>query len=275
MHFDLIHSIGLAGDPAIPNDDRAGCTGNRAWVIDGATDLGPPGLMGARGGAAWLADQAQAAFAAAADAPVEALFADVGGRLIAGYAAARTREPLGRWELPIAASLAVRVDGDALDCGWLGDCVGLHHHAQGVTRLGPLRDRKDEEAARAASLAQHGLGSIRTIAAPAIEALRASRGRPGIRVLGVVPEVMANVETQRVPCALGDELLLMTDGFSALIDAYGAYDEAGLFAAVRERGLAALAEELRGIERDDAGCTRFARFKRSDDATALWLRIAG
>ena len=34
-------------------------------------------------------------------------------------------------------------------------------------------------------------------------------------------------------------------------------------------------EELRAIEQGDAACTRFPRFKTSDDATALWLRIGG
>ena len=61
----------------------------------------------------------------------------------------------------------------------------------------------------------------------------------------------------------------------ALVDAYGAHDAAGLFAAVRTDGLAALGQELRAIERADAACVRFARFKASDDATALWVRVAG
>ncbi len=50
MYFDLIQTVSLAGDAVIPNDDRGGTAHNRAWVIDGATDLGPPGLVGARGG---------------------------------------------------------------------------------------------------------------------------------------------------------------------------------------------------------------------------------
>ena len=62
MHFDLLQSISLAGDISVPNDDRAGSARGHAWVIDGATDLGPPGLVGAQGGAAWLASVAQAAF---------------------------------------------------------------------------------------------------------------------------------------------------------------------------------------------------------------------
>ena len=49
----------------------------------------------------------------------------------------------------------------------------------------------------------------------------------------------------------------------------------GAVALLSGRGLADLASELRAIEREDAACRRFPRFKRSDDATALWLRVAG
>lgn len=95
-----------------------------------------------------------------------------------------------------------------------------------------------------------------------------------MRVLSVNPEHM-RVATSAAACAPGDELLLMTDGFAALVDSYGAYDAASLMEAVWAHGLAALAAELRGIEQADSACTRYPRFKVSDDATALWLRIGG
>ncbi|WP_337228954.1 hypothetical protein, partial [Proteus faecis] len=72
---------------------------------------------------------------------------------------------------------------------------------------------------------------------------------------------MAQIDSAAVPCAAGDELFLMSDGYAALIDSYPAYDDAALVEAIRARGLAAVAEELRAIEREDAACTRFPRFK--------------
>ncbi|MGK6318650.1 SpoIIE family protein phosphatase [Sphingomonas sp. DT-204] len=274
MHLDLLQALSLAGDPATPNDDRAGIALRHAWVIDGATDLGPPGLVGPQGGAAWLASEAQAAFTVAADGPVEAIFAGVAERLVAAYARDRTREPEGRWELPLASGLAVRLGDGVLECGWLGDCSGLLRRGERVIRLGPVAEDRGKEIAHAARLARHGLGSVKQNA-PILADLRAGRGRPGIRVLGVLPEWMVQVDTVRIPCAPGDDLLLMTDGFAALVDGYAAYDAAGLMAAIAEKDLAALAAELRGIEQADIACARFPRFKVSDDATALWLRIGG
>ncbi|WP_162875660.1 protein phosphatase 2C domain-containing protein [Sphingomonas crusticola] len=274
MHFDLIQSVSLAGSALVPNDDRAGAADTLAWVIDGATDLGPPGLMGARGGAAWLASAAQAYLQAATDAPIERLCTDLAANLEAAYAATRTRDPIGRWELPMASMLAVRLGDSLLESAWLGDCAGLIRSGDRVTRLGPPRQGKDDEAAMASSLAQHGLGNFKRCA-PIVEELRRSRSGPGKRILGVEAETMASVESARIACMAGDELLLMSDGFSALVDAYGLISEAELMAALAEQGLAALAVRLREVEAADAACARFPRFKGSDDATALWLRIGG
>jgi len=274
MHFDLIQSISLAGSSSVPNDDRAGSADTRAWVIDGATDLGPPGLMGARGGAAWLAAEAHAAFLAAADAPLAQLCQNLAADLEARYAAARTREPLGRWELPMASFLAVRLDGGKLECAWLGDCAGLLRSGNRTTRLGPPRQEKDAEAQMAIRLAEHGLGNVKR-SAPILEELRGSRGGPGKRILGVEAETMKRLETASAACQPGDDVLLMSDGFSALIDSYAMFSEAGLMDQLNGGDLADMAVRLRAIETADGACDRFPRFKASDDATALWLRVGG
>ena len=90
------------------------------------------------------------------------------------------------------------------------------------------------------------------------------------------PDKRAAAHAQRkiVKAQRGALLLLASDGFLALAADYGAYDAAGLMAAAKARGLAALGAELRDIENDDASGDKFARFKKSDDATALLLGIA-
>lgn len=274
MHFDLLQSISLAGDLSIPNDDRTGSARAHAWVIDGATDLGPPGLVGAQGGAAWLASVAHAAFTASTAETVSTLYAGVAAQILAAWERDRTRDPEDRWEYPLASSLAVRLGDGEVEIGWLGDCVAFLWSAGTVTRLGPEKEIRNSEAERAASLAEHGLGSPKK-SAPILANLRSTRGRPGMRVLSIDPGHMAQVDMARAACAPGDEILLMTDGYAALIDSYAAYDDSALVEAIRTRGLASVGEELRAIERDDAACTRFPRFKASDDATALWLRIGG
>ena len=274
MHLDLIQSLSLCGDVTTPNDDRAGSSARHAWVIDGATDLSPPGLLGAQGGAAWLAATADAAFAAGPGDDLGATCAQVFATVEARYAAQRQRAPEGAWELPRASFAAVQLVGDLLEVAWAADCAVLRATGDTVAWCTPAPDRARESAQAAALGPGVGATKLRT---PAVLAdRRAARARPGQRVLGVdAGESARAIETERVAIAAGDDLLLMSDGMAALVDSYAAYDAAGLMAAMRSRGLAALGEKLRAIERDDAACTRYPRFKASDDATALWVRVGG
>ena len=66
----------------------------------------------------------------------------------------------------------------------------------------------------------------------------------------------------------------MSDGFSALLDSYAAFTPADFIAHLLHHGLADLALQLRRIEKEDAACLRYPRFKASDDASAIWLRVS-
>lgn len=273
MRFDLLQSISLNGDPLTANDDRAGVGDALAWVIDGATDLGEPGLVGTRGGAAWIAQEASAALAAAGDAGLEAICKGLFARVARRFEAVRTRAPLGDWELPCASFMAARACEGRVDFAWAGDCTALVKRGGVVERVGPLAEGREEEVAHAASLTAHGLG-LKERPAPILASLRSARERPGRRVLSVDLAGVAGLGAGTVPCGYGDELLLMTDGFAALIDQFAAIDADALMAALHVEGLAGLGRRLRQIEAEDADCVRYPRFKTSDDASALWLRCA-
>ncbi|MBP2158780.1 MULTISPECIES: protein phosphatase 2C domain-containing protein [Asticcacaulis] len=266
----MIQSISLNGKPGVPNDDRAGCGDRHAWVIDGATDLGPPGLVGARGGAAWLAATAHQAFQAASG-PLAEICAGVFDTVAVRFEHDRQRDVLADWELPSAALAAVALEGDRLACAFLFDCTVIHRSANGVAYLTPAPDRVSERTEAEALGPGAGAASVRSEAVLADR--RAARERPR-QVLSVdADRARAAVQYAYAAVAPGDDILLMTDGFAALIETYDAYDKDSLIQAMLDGGLAALAGELRGIEHDDAGCLRYPRFKVSDDATAIWLRV--
>jgi len=273
MHFDLIQSLSLCGDLSIPNDDRAGSTARRAWVIDGATDLGPPGLLGEQGGAAWLAATADAAFATADARTLADACTHVCERIEARYTTEARRAPEA-WELPRAAFAAMQiVDGQA-ELAWASDCSVLHRTVGGTAWRTPAPSRA-RESAQAAALGP-GIGAVKLGTEAVLQDRRRARSRTGQRVLSVdAAATLAILSHARFDLAVGDELLLMTDGMVALVDAYQRHDADSLFDAVRTQGLAALGAELRAIEQDDAVCLRYPRFKVSDDATALWLRVGG
>lgn len=271
MHLDLIQTLSLAGKAAVPNDDRVGCAGRHAWVIDGATDLGEPGLMGQRGGAAWLADAAHRGFMAASG-PLASLCEQVFQAVAADYRRDRQREPVAAWELPRASLAAIALEGDRLACGFLGDCTVIHRSALGVAFLTPQPDRRQEQAE--AEALGPGIGADNVRSAHVLADRRAARERPKAVLSVDAEQARAALQCTQAPLAAGDDLLLMSDGFAALIDTYRHYDAATLMARVLESGLLPLAEELRRIEREDATCLRYPRFKASDDASVIWLRVA-
>jgi serine/threonine protein phosphatase PrpC len=271
MHLDFIQSLSIAGDAAKANDDRAGLANAHAWVIDGATDLGDPGLLGNRGGAAWIAGEADRAFAAAGEDTIEAICRSVFATVAARYEETRTRDPEG-WELPSASFLAVRAAANVLDCAWLGDCAALLIRDGAVTRLGPEVDVRDKETDLAKSVAHHGLGKPRV--APVLAVLRTARARPERKVLGVDPSGADRIYYASQPCLAGDDLVLMSDGFAAIMDSYGLLDAETLAPLLGSEGLHGIAARLRAAEVEDAACLRWPRFKQGDDATALWVRVA-
>jgi hypothetical protein len=142
-----------------------------------------------------------------------------------------------------------------------------------ATRIGPQRDIRDDETHLARSVAHHGLGSAKR-AAPVLDVLRTARSRPDRKVLGIDPTGAEQIYYSSQPCVAGDELLLMSDGFVAITDLYRLIDQDAFPGLLAEGGLPGIAARLRAAEADDADCTRWPRFKRGDDATALWLRVA-
>ncbi|HVV27703.1 MAG TPA: hypothetical protein VHC40_07020 [Rhizomicrobium sp.] len=162
---------------------------------------------------------------------------------------------------------------------WFGDCAALLEQGDGaVMVIGETFDKRAAEAVRAQTIAREKkLSPASALSRPEfIEALRATRNRinSGNGWL-FSPDARAAAHAGRriVQAAAGAHLLLASDGFLALASDYGAYSADTLMAAARQKGLAALGAELRAIEADDAGGDRFARFKKSDDATALLLRV--
>jgi hypothetical protein len=87
------------------------------------------------------------------------------------------------------------------------------------------------------------------------------------------PRAAGHVMHRTMALPDGALVLIASDGFLALTTDYAAYDLPGLMAAAKSNGLAALGTELRAIEKTDPLGEKFSRFKKSDDATAVLLRV--
>lgn len=280
----LIESLSLAGDRTKQNDDALGARGAYAWVIDGATDLHNEAVMGQASDAAWIAHTLNTSL----HEQVHAGDDDAATRLRDSlhYAAALARrdwdanigEDAVRWKLPTASALIVADESGVLHGVDLGDCRCFAADAAGAVHSlgGPQNAAADEQRAAAqAGRAADPAALLRD--AGTLERLRAKRALhntpDGYWVFGLQPECAEQARYWRLRLERPAHVLLCTDGFSALVDRYHAYDAAGLVRAALANGLQELGRELRAIEAADAAGAKHPRFKPSDDATALLLRL--
>lgn len=280
MSLDVVETLSLPGDAAKANEDAFGYTGNAALVIDGATPLGES-LMPGPSDAAWIAQFGARRLVAhlkdgmSARKALRATLADTQK----SFEALRRHEPEEMWQTPCASMMLAVADEGGVEFLWFGDCAALVKQADApVTVVGETFDKRAAEARRAQALAKEkNLSPAAGLSRPEfLVDLRASRNRinSGSNWL-FSPDVKAASHASRRVMKIrpGGEILLLTDGFLALASDYGAYSADSLMAAARSNGLKRLSEELRAIEAGDSGGDKFPRFKKSDDATAVLLRI--
>jgi hypothetical protein len=261
------------------NEDAWGVRTDGAWVIDGATPLGPTPLVEGRSTAAWLSATASDVLRGVdwAGRDLRAVLAEVIG-LIAERGQAHGLRRDARF--PTAAISLVRRRADRLEVCSLGDCTVLVHppDAKTVQVTDPRFDGA-EEAVLAEVRARLAEGVAPADAYRAVGAelrrQRAQRNTPaGLWVLAAEPAAGAHAALTSVPAPPGTDIVLMSDGFGRVRAPFGLVaDEAELIRRIVDGGADALLGALRAAERADPDCRRYPRFGVHDDATVVWARV--
>jgi hypothetical protein len=280
MRFALIDSLSLAGDAAKPNEDFSVWNARLASVFDGATGLGD-NLMPGKSDAFWLAQFSARRLKSHAEAgegaPRDWLAASA-AEAEKSFTALRARAPRQAYEIPHASMILLALDGEGFRALWLGDCAALVE-SHGVVLVGETLAKRARERDRAAALAKAQGERVAGTGVPDVflPALRDARNRVnkagGEWLFAPDATCAAHAEEAFIPVRPGAHVLVASDGFLALVSDYGAYTPEGLLDAAKTRGLAALGTQLRDIESADSEGAKHPRFKRSDDATALLLRV--
>jgi hypothetical protein len=272
----FVEAISLAGDRAKQNDDACGFAGQRAWVIDGATDLHDTPLSGAQSDASWIAHLANTFFHAH-NIDLHEILREASKSAAWAFSKLKRGGTIERWQSPIASVLMVEESADGIAGLDLGDCRVFALDADGGAHaLGGPGDAGDNESKLAAQQTDaHKPLLQRTQTVDTLRRIRASINKPGGDhwTFGLDPACADHARTWSLDLKRPAHLLLMTDGFAALTDRYDAYGPGDLVQAALSRSLQELGRELREIEAADAGGAKHPRFKASDDATALLMRL--
>lgn len=273
--MDILESVNSPGKGQGTGDDRFGHdeAEGTAWVIDGATDLGPARLFTQEeSDAAWIAEALSQRLIRTPPGPmdVRAYFADVltDLRAKAMKAARMDLAHAPKESLPIASGLWVRLRAGTAEFAWLGDCMGLIRPPGGRVEVIGTPDKADLETGRSRAFAQASredkLAELRRIRA-------VQNTDPGALIFGTDPRAVANLQTAGRPAPAGTDIVLMSDGLWRLIAPYGETDADGLMALIDAGGVSGAVSALRAFEARPGRDTT-SRFKAADDACAVWLR---
>jgi hypothetical protein len=282
--FTILDRISWPGHPDKANEDVCGACQDWAWVIDTSIFPGTTPVMHSRSDAAWLAAFADERLSSLAPQAEDgaALIRHVMEEARTAYRAVAPQErheDFVSW--PLGAMTLVRRKGEVLEAWTFGDTTAFVRQPDGgVLTLGEAPGLRNFEASKAAELMKAAGSRPNDILDEPVflgwlGERRERQRRSGVpaSLLSLNPAAADRLRHESVPCGDGTTILLTSDGFSALVDLYGAFDAKGLMEAAVASGLEPLARRAREIETQvDPEGTRYPRFKLSDDTTAILLK---
>ena len=280
--IQVLEGLSIPGSPERENDDAMGATSSIAFVLDGVTSLVETPLMPGRSDAAWVSHTARDLLLKHGPDAVKdlrGLLRDVAFEITKQFEALRLRPPGARYELPWTTISLVGVEPGRMHIAYVGDSRVLVETADdAIHNFGISPSRSAFETGLAAKMiaARKGIGveAQRQTVLPHLQRARDIVNTPqGFWLLGADAAVGEHAKVATLELSGPATVLLATDGFYALKEDYGRYGDRELIATAQTVGLKILARELRHIEDDDPEGARYPRMKKSDDATALLVRV--
>ncbi|MDT3425744.1 serine/threonine protein phosphatase PrpC [Paenibacillus forsythiae] len=253
-------------------------------VVDGATSLVPyRGAGNETGGrlASQIIKQYTESVTAAEFKGIEALLREANSRL--GQEMIRCGiNPQAKEELWTAGAALVRITDSAVEFIQAGDCMIYAIYEDGSIRA-ITRDHVaaiDQESKRiwvdGIEAGVRSKDQLWETVKPVIAANKQKMNTPeGYSVLNGMPAAEQFFEYGRINKIRLQSLLLVSDGLFYPDEGETAEEDGAesLVRQVSQTGLDRYAEWLLQLEREDAECIRYPRFKVSDDKTGIYIRL--
>ncbi len=268
------------------NDDAAGREGNIFWLMDGATQLAPPehGLD-----AAWHTRRLGAEFAALAREKPDLALMELATTAVTTVGA----EFYARSGLDAAAPQNLRPFSTLVLCRLDVARRNLEYLVLCDSTLAVVSPEREETVSDGRLDANNFLAATNALlrAGKDFDSAEYKAALHGVYdssqpllnndgALGAWYGVTQDAKSLgqalqgEIALAAGDNVLLMSDGFTRAVDTLGLYRKyADVLAALEEKGPFAVLDDIRAAERADAGGAKHQRSSRYDDATLLWVRI--
>jgi hypothetical protein len=254
------------------SEDWAGATSSCAVVLDGITS--PPGLedTGCIHGTPWLVPTIGSELLSLAEQRPELELPEMVGRAIASTAARHADScDLDAPATPSAAVAMVRAADTLVDFLVLSDVYVVLDTGDDLHVITDVRGHEVVAELRAATFA-HPIGTEEHAASRRrmVRQQRLYRNDPdGYWVAAGKPAAAHHAVVGQLERADVRRTAVLSDGAAALVE-YGLVDWSKLLDILEREGPASLIQRVRDAEASDIDGVRWPRFKRNDDATAIF-----
>jgi hypothetical protein len=259
------------------NEDLAGVMGadsqvRAAWVLDGVTGINPTNLAPGETDASWFVKQVDTGLRRLLQEP--APLAVIMPALVDHLVASRRPDLPKDYDPPACCLLLVRELNGRWDAVRIGDSSLLARDKGGLFAYTefPLQWLDRELKIKTAPLREMGHSQQEIVEKfrPMLMSSRQMRNKPGgYGILEADPACLDYV--QYIAFEDPEDILLCTDGFYRLVETYELLSDEALLRKAAAGEIPDLLAHLRKLEKADADCRRYPRFKPQDDATAIAL----
>ncbi len=264
------------------NEDIANMNKHGAWILDGATGLSGKNLIDKDSDAKWYVNQW--------DEYVKKNFhktnIDLKRIVKEGINAVKDKyykkikdKNATSLDLPSSSIVLIRWIKDTLEYFILGDCTLL---IENNNELNIIKDdsvtRLDNKVFQAMDEIMKKEGKTLLEAKKEVNNLIVSNRllkntNEGYWILGFDTEAVDRALYGKIRLDNDTKLLIASDGFSAITDRYNYINMDNLIYETQNKGLDNLCKKLREIEEDDSSGDKYPRFKKNDDASAVYIEL--
>lgn len=266
------------------NEDIAHVTDNAAWVMDGATGLGKGKLVSDESDAKWFVEVWNNFLINninRTDKTIKELMLNGISYVHEKYLSKVGSKEVGDIDTPSASVVIVRWNEKELEYFALADCQIWIKEGDNIAVIEDERLPEFDDKVIKVMAGYINKGYSLAEAREAVQNLlignRLKKNTENgywtlsfdLKALNYAQEGKMLINNNNHPL----ELLLCSDGFHCIVDKYKAMSQKEVFNYICKYSLDKLCNYIREIEADDLEGKKYPRFKKSDDASAVYLRF--
>jgi|AntRauTorcE11897_2_1112592.scaffolds.fasta_scaffold00095_16 hypothetical protein len=279
MKFTKEQTLSFAGK--IHNEDAATFNNKSAWVLDGATGLGK-NIISKTSDASWYSQQWDRYLKNNINDTSKTLneiFKTGMTQIKKEYDKLSSNQKVDNIDMPSAGIALIRQNNKRIEYFLLGDCMLSIKFVNQISHFKMQELDKLDKISIKQMIKTYNEGGYKNLVDTrqdkSVQSILTKNRllkntKNGYWVLGFEKQAIDNALTGFIENN-NYEILLMSDGFYAIKDKYQTANYNQIFEIAKKEGIKQIYKNIRQIEEQDYSANKYPRFKKSDDASAVYF----